>query len=382
MGCGLPRCGCSPVGQPCGCGGPCRCRSGGCNSATGLSLPFYVTAEPIQQGHCREIVTNKFSAAVCSASEWTIPNCNSTATLTLLDVIEVPIGSYIWHSSYGYFLVQSYDRLTGQLTIQNTCIQGNAAPGTEVPECTCFVVAPPPCPDDSLIIPYVALDFTAPENAECTIITVTTTEGLTEGSQINISIGTYLLDEIISATTIRICNEGSGIPGGTLVVAIGPGGGYQYPITTVTGNLIASDSDQQVDASMAATDTLTSSTQLVIVNPSASRSMNVMYSLNAWTNGSTDNADTIPWQSTLQFDVDINGGGAATVATIGDSVNNFDADAYLYSQSLDFDNFYIIPPSGTVTIDVDAILTSVNAVGPTYINVTLDSRITAIGVLA
>jgi hypothetical protein len=73
-----------------------------------------------------------------------MPACGETAILYFPSVKILPVGTYLWAQTYGYLKVLAFDSLTGAATAQNNCDINNAAPGTYVPACTCFLVGPTP----------------------------------------------------------------------------------------------------------------------------------------------------------------------------------------------------------------------------------------------
>lgn len=87
-------------------------------------------------------------ADVCTAiqiqNSFNLPACNQTAVLTVPGLKNIVVGAYLWNPTYGYFLVSSFNGITGQIIVTNLCSSGNAAPGTIVPQATMFTVAQPP----------------------------------------------------------------------------------------------------------------------------------------------------------------------------------------------------------------------------------------------
>lgn len=378
----------------CGCGQiPCRCLTptaisgcgtfpGNCDSVQNRSVPYYVAATPIEESHCQEIRTEKFSSAVCSQLSWVIPNCNETATIVLLDVVYVPVGSYIWNSAYGYFLVQSFDKVTGELVIENTCIVGNASPGTTIPICTCFIVSPPPCPSALGDVVYLAADFTAPNNGDCVNIQVTGISGLVEGTIIGLSTGNYRLDTIISINEITICNEGDGIAGGTLVVALDGGGNYQYPITTVLGNVLAQDIPAPVSGTVSGGSiTLSITGTVVIINPSITKQMLVFLTVEGWSNGEVTDANTNIFSMEYVLNETINGGAPSTVVFQENSFFPPSDAAAVYSENINYTGGYTVLPGATLTVDMEFLLTFTGTASAAYAVSDLNIELNAIGVI-
>lgn len=235
---------CNTCGNIVGC---CTCGSG----TTCANPPAYYTNTPVcKEDNCQKIYCNQFSFAVCPCISWNIPQCGGSALLSVPGLKGASTGSYLWNVAYGYFEITSVDAEKGLLGIMNPCLTGNAAPGTQIPKGTCFVVtaAPPEATNPSDLFPYLALDFTAPAISDCIPITVTTINGLTVGDIISIGTGFYEIDSFISNTVINICNTGDGIIPGTPVVAQDQFGNYVYPIVVVS-NCCESLTDAIVDSS-------------------------------------------------------------------------------------------------------------------------------------
>lgn len=210
------------------------CRSSTC---TGCSArPYYSELPVCEEDNCQKVYVNQFSFAVCPTNSWNVPLCGQTSILNVDGVQGVSIGSYLWHTNYGYFEVTSVDTDKGQIGITNNCNTGNADVGTQIPACTCFVVtaAPADAADPSDLFPYVAIDFTAPADGDCIDITVTTINGLTVGDVISIGSGFYSIASFSGSTVMNICNDGEGILPGTPVIATDIAGNYVYPISVTS----------------------------------------------------------------------------------------------------------------------------------------------------
>lgn len=213
-----------------------KCSSDKCSCPTACGSAYYNQADICEEDNCQKIYVNGFYFAICTESSWNIPVCGQTAILSVPGVQRVSIGSYIWHTAYGYYQIVSIDVAKGQIGIVNNCTIGNAPPGTQIPACTCFTITTNPIdvPGASFLFPYLALDFTAPADGNCVDITVTNINGLASGDIISIGTGLYTIDSFGSDTVVRICNTGEGILPGTPVVAKDSGGNFVYPINVVS----------------------------------------------------------------------------------------------------------------------------------------------------
>lgn len=223
-------CGCNPVSIPC-------------------PQPFYSEAPAVQQPNCTPGYVCWFYTSLKSKDAWNIPACGSTAVVAFTNLKTALIGGQIWNGLYGYFEVTAFNADTGEVTVKNNCVDGNAAPGTAVPKCAEFIVAPPPCcvggsEQNALLFPYIAIDFTAQANGACQQITVTSVNGMAVGKNVQIGSGIYRVSSIDSASLITICNDGSGITPGTSVIAKNAAGDYQYPIILIDTNPCSADKVQ------------------------------------------------------------------------------------------------------------------------------------------
>lgn len=218
----------------CGCGcSPCQCGQKGT-----LPTPYYNQAPGVEECHKQVVIQQSFVTAISTVTAFNMPACNTTAVITIPGLTKMQVGSYIWNVTFGYLLVVGFDYVNQQVTVKNECTAGNAAPGTAVPACTMFNVVDPPGigGGGGQIGVFLATDFVAPANGNCIDINVTGVAGLTVGSNVQVSSGIYLLSAIVSPTIITICNEGSGVIHGTVVVALDGSGQYIVPITPLSTN--------------------------------------------------------------------------------------------------------------------------------------------------
>jgi hypothetical protein len=209
------------------------CRSSTCTGCS--ALPYYTQSPVCEEDNCQKIYVNRHSFAMCPSNSWNVPLCGQTSILNVDGVQGISLGSYIWHTNYGYYQITSVNTSAGTVGITNDCTTGNPSPGTQIPACTCFVVTDQPAGtnNNANLFPFVAIDFTAPSDATCIDITVTNANGISIGDTIAIGSGTYFVDAIASTTLITICNQGSGITPGTPVIARDAFGNYVYPIGVI-----------------------------------------------------------------------------------------------------------------------------------------------------
>lgn len=221
--------------QTCTCYNPCT-----------AAKPYYSCADVCPEDHANNVYIDRFSFGMCSSTSWNIPQCGFGATINVGEMSGAAVGAYIWHEAYGYFQINSVDASKGQVVVVNNCTEGNAPAGTQVPACTCFVVTVPPFVQSTGSQSCLALDFTAPAEGDCILITVTNLDNIQVGDEIQIGTARYIVDELNSLTTITICNEGFGFVPGTAVVAKDAYGNYQYCF------IVVSNCCTTIDAKLAA----------------------------------------------------------------------------------------------------------------------------------
>jgi hypothetical protein len=221
-----------------------------CSSTCGGSA-YYLDTPVCPEDHCAKIYEQQFNSAICPAVAWNVPSCGQTAVVSVPGIIGASIGSYIWADTFGYFQITSFDAQRETLGITNNCTEGNAAPGTQIPSCTCFVVTVPPVVLPSTAL-CVAVSFTAPELNIPTDITLTTTVGLTASDTVQIGTGFYFVEAIKPNNVVTIINKGSGITPGTPVVAYDANGEPQYCLSIISSN--PCDADAIADGRLLACD--------------------------------------------------------------------------------------------------------------------------------
>lgn len=221
----------------------CKCHTCCDNVQHATPKPFYECAPVAAEDHARCVNTINYATAIKVENSWNVPACSASATLTVPGLSSIVIGTYLYGGpSIGYFEVLSFNPLTHQLIVQNNCTPGNATVGSTIPACTLFAVTPPPVDASGggggapTIYPYLAVDFTAPGNGQCIPITVTTTQGLSVGKNVQIGTGVYQVQSISSSTAMAICNQGIGAIPGTPVLAYNSAGQLQFPVVQLDTN--------------------------------------------------------------------------------------------------------------------------------------------------
>lgn len=217
----------------CNCSGSCTC---------GTPKPFYEDVSFCPVDNTQYVNVSRFYFSMTVPASWNVPEVGASATLIIPGIKDVTVGSFIWHPSFGYFEIVSFDLSREEIMVQNNGdigVNPNAAPGTQVPECTAFVVTDEPCCNangNSGDCDFVAVDFTAPAASACIDITVTSAEGLVIGKTVQIGAGRYRLSNVKTSTLITICNDGDGITPGSAVIAKNTAGDFQYCVILLDGN--------------------------------------------------------------------------------------------------------------------------------------------------
>ena len=187
--------------------------------------PYYASASMCPENNKQVVTILKRSSVLKTLCSSAMPACGAAIRIVFDNVSDVPTGAWIWAQGIGFLQVLSFNVITGEIEVTNPCPDGcdQAAAGTPIPACTLFVVSAPQCiPSASgsgLDCVRLAADMVSPAVAACTEIAVTDVEGLVVGKNVAITSGTYRLDAIISPTLIRVCNDGAGLPQGTIINA-------------------------------------------------------------------------------------------------------------------------------------------------------------------
>lgn len=234
--------GASKVMKPC-CGAtmttPCSCEA--------QNVPYYAQTSVCAEDNTRTVINTQYASSIKNAAAFNIPACGQVAQVYFPGLTQIPLFSRVWAYGIGFLTVTSFDVGSQTVALRNDCSAGcpseQAPVGTQVPACTQFVVTAADCSVSgggssgvSSSYPYVAAQFTAPAVSTCLAITVTNTNGLAVGKAVQIGGGTYVLQTITSATLITICNQGQGLPVGTVVNAQDGLLNYVTPIVLVDSN--------------------------------------------------------------------------------------------------------------------------------------------------
>src|SRR5688572_14967772 len=95
--------------------------------------------DPCVTNPCTATTCPQVSSALITGNVWQVPACDGTAGVLFPCMTSALIGAYIYNPLYGYFLITAFNSSTNVVTVQNTCIEGNAAAGTSVPSGSSFI---------------------------------------------------------------------------------------------------------------------------------------------------------------------------------------------------------------------------------------------------
>lgn len=117
-----------------------------CQVARLLMAPHY--SQPCgscPEDHDKVVVAHRYSAAVKVANAWVIPAENQLSTLYVPALVDIVPGCALWHPTYGFFRVVSYDPEAQIVKVERAYSGDNAsAAGTPIPSCTSLVVTVDP----------------------------------------------------------------------------------------------------------------------------------------------------------------------------------------------------------------------------------------------
>lgn len=229
-----------------------RCVS--CNANCGQVTPYYVEQAMCAQDNRQRVVVSQVTAILRNVNPSAVPACGQTIPLIIAPVDSLPIGAWVAAIGIGQFEIVSYNPMTAEMVIRNTCpatCTPNAPAGTAIPSCTNWILTYPACGPTSgtgNIFPYLAESFTAPpvcidppQPSCCISILVTNVNGLQVNKNVSIAGGTYQVQAITDGTHITICNRGAGVTPGTPVVYQDAAGNLIVPIVTIDANVCDAD---------------------------------------------------------------------------------------------------------------------------------------------
>ncbi len=107
--------------------------------------PYYThPCSEVKEDHARHVIVHQYVGCVRIPNEWVVPTNDSVTWLQLSAVVDVLVGSCLWHPDYGYFRITAFDARVQKIQLQRVDVEGTSPAGTTIPMCTKFIFAPEP----------------------------------------------------------------------------------------------------------------------------------------------------------------------------------------------------------------------------------------------
>jgi len=196
------------------------------------------------ENHTQTLIKDTFTVEVCIEHSINMPACGEEVQVKLKDCVSTlgPDGIF-FNSTVGFLHVVTYDPLTQIVALRNLCEECSTvvqkSPGELIAADTCFYVGPAQClitgTGGTTLQPFLACDFVVPEVSSCTLIKVTTVNGISVGAVIAINTFQFRVAQVLDAVTIDICNDGDGgTPGMAIKADANNDGVLDHPIIIVS----------------------------------------------------------------------------------------------------------------------------------------------------
>lgn len=179
---------------------------------------YYAEASPCVEDHTVTKCEIRYVTTVKAVDTFNFPAIGESASIKLENVKSILPGMVLWNESHGFLHVQSFASDTGIAVVQNRGEEGNSADGALIPACTEFAAGIPPLATSivssgsSEVVPFLGADFQSPAPGSCQLATVTNVNGLSINDIVSINSFEYRIGDILSATSIQLCNDGQGAP--------------------------------------------------------------------------------------------------------------------------------------------------------------------------
>jgi len=106
-----------------------------------MQNPFYThPCSEVTEDHARHMILHQYTTCLKVVNVWAVPNNDVAVWLTVPAIVDFLVGSCLWNPEYGYFRVTAFDKQAQKVQVQRVDIVATAAPGTQVPACTKFIV--------------------------------------------------------------------------------------------------------------------------------------------------------------------------------------------------------------------------------------------------
>lgn len=206
-----------------------------CRTCGTPPTPYYKNENnSLTQDHAAIFRDTQYAAGIKITDQFVVPAIGEDIQVCVKNLVNLVVGSYIWNPLYGYLQIAHWDSCTGKIGLLNEDINGGAIPGTVVSEGSLFAVTARPCcadQDNFSIFPFLAEDYVIPAVDSPVTLSVTSTYGLMQGTNVRIGSNVYYLQNINSSLEIVVINKGAGGTPGDIVQARDANGELQYLIT-------------------------------------------------------------------------------------------------------------------------------------------------------
>lgn len=171
------------------------------------------------QDHEHIKVYYNYTTTVKNLTPFNVPKIDGKVEVKLDNVRSISPGAILWHQRIGGLTVVSFDADTQTVIVTPANI--NIDFGSLVVAGTEFTIGIPAIDindkKEYLDAPYLAADFISPNVGECQNASVTSVSGLTINDKVSVAGYVYKVGAIINKSTLRLCNEGEGAEGGTVI---------------------------------------------------------------------------------------------------------------------------------------------------------------------
>ena len=219
--------------------------SSSCCTPSVPAQPYYTAVKLCPEDCADGTVIQTISQLYKNDTSFAMPACGESVSVVFSGVTEAAIGAYLWAGGIGFLKITGFNADTHSLTLQNPCPTGQCVEqltsGAFIAGNTPFILTIEPCDVDQAggilgLFPYLASGFLSPSNGNCVEIATTNVNGLSANRLITLAGGTYRIDAILSGTSMRICNDGAGLPAGVTVDYVDTNGTYINPIVLIDSN--------------------------------------------------------------------------------------------------------------------------------------------------
>ena len=100
-----------------------------------LMQPFYThPCDSVLEDHSRHVIVHQYVACIKVPEAWAVPS--GMVWLSTPALVDVLVGSCLWHPDYGSFRVVAFDKGAQRIRVQP---KSDAVVGTQIPSCSKFI---------------------------------------------------------------------------------------------------------------------------------------------------------------------------------------------------------------------------------------------------